>query len=95
MTPPTNTLTRTPHATHMKKYLICPGYVISKNDGDRHYISANQLLRLYRVNPAECEVLKEADPWEPRSLAEQRERRYAGLIRLAPRYDGDYRLPAA
>lgn len=65
----------------MKKYLICPGYVISKNDGDRHYISAHQLMRLYKVKPSECVISN--DPDVPTSLL-------ANLLPLRPRYDGDY-----
>lgn len=38
----------------MKKYLLHPGYVISKTDGDRHYITSENLMRLYNVRPHEC-----------------------------------------
>lgn len=31
-------------------HLIMPGSIISKNDGDRHYITATQLAKLYGVN---------------------------------------------
>lgn len=79
----------------MKKYLLCPGYVTSRTDGDRHYITADQLARLYRVNPSDCEVRQDAEPWESPSLAAVRKQRHAGLIKLGPRYDGDYRLPTA
>ena len=37
-------------------YVLCRGYVNSAHDGDRHFISASQLARLYRVNPADCVV---------------------------------------
>lgn len=39
-----------------KKYLLFPGYVISQNDGDRHYINAIVLARLYSINLSECIV---------------------------------------
>lgn len=68
-----------------KKYLVVPGYTISRNDGDRHYISAPALMRLYGVSPLECVVLSLSD----RRLADQ------NLIVLRPRYDGIYELPGA
>lgn len=37
-----------------KKYAVCPGYVRSENDGDRHYIGFSALVRLYGVDPTEC-----------------------------------------
>lgn len=80
----------------MKKYLLCPGYVTSRTDGDQHYITAEQLARLYRVNPSECEVLTKAEVRrETVTMTEARRRRQAGLIKLGPRDDGDYRLPTA
>lgn len=33
------------------RYVIAPGWVVSQRDGDRHWISAGDLLRLYRVPP--------------------------------------------
>lgn len=41
----------------MKRYLILPGKVYSKTDMDTHYVSANELMRLYSVTPEECVVL--------------------------------------
>ena len=41
----------------MKRYLILPGKVYSKTDMDTHYVSANELMRLYSVAPEECVVL--------------------------------------
>lgn len=38
----------------VKKYLCIGGYVYSKNDGDRHYISPYRLPDLYKVNRHEC-----------------------------------------
>lgn len=66
----------------MKKYLVIPGDVFSKNDGDRHYVNANDLVRLYRVNPQECVIYRPGPG--------VRESDYDGLIRLEPRYHGDY-----
>lgn len=75
---------------NVKKYLVIGGYVHSKNDGHRHYIPASTLVRLYGVNPHDClmadrnevdRVLMGIDPMK-RSL----------LVRLLPRYDGNYSL---
>ncbi len=67
------------------KYIIFPGYVTSKNDGDSHWISAPQLMRLYGVAPVDCLIFDDRV-------------RFAGypphLIALRPRRDGNYALPA-
>lgn len=41
------------------KYLVCPGAVFSKNDGQEHFISAEQLIRLYKVNPKDCRIFSD------------------------------------
>lgn len=38
-------------------YLLCPGPVRSRTDGDWHHIGARQLAHLYRVPMDECVVL--------------------------------------
>lgn len=43
----------------MKRFVVYPGEVISKEDFDRHWISARQLMSLYRVQPHECIVIDE------------------------------------
>ena len=63
------------------KYIICPGEVRSKSDGDIHYISGQELIRLYRLDPRECYILDYDRP-----LAVD----LAGLPTLGPRYHGDY-----
>lgn len=37
-----------------KKYAVCPGYVTSANDGQRHFIGFGALTWLYGVKPSEC-----------------------------------------
>lgn len=65
-----------------KKYMLCPVYVISKNDGQMHWINAARLAELYRVPISEC--IQEKDT---RGM-------YTGdLIRLSPKFDGNYSLP--
>ena len=62
------------------KYLLCPGPVYSIRDGQRHVISASRLAVLYGVDMRECTT-------DPRGHSPD-------LIRLAPRADGRYTLPA-
>ena len=69
-----------------KKYLLCPGWVTSQTDGQHHFISASRLARLYNVRMDECEVFEP----DARPLA-----KHAGLIRLTPRFDGQYKDPHA
>lgn len=64
----------------MKKYAIHPGEITSKNDGDVHYISEKQLIRLYQVNPNDCINWKDA------------EGKYEDYIHLYPNYDGNYNI---
>lgn len=65
-----------------KKWLVLSDYIISRNDGDRHLISCQQLVKLYGVNPKECVFGRIGDG-----------KKYPNLPILAPRYDGDYTLP--
>lgn len=65
-----------------KKYLIWPDWVMSRTDGERHFISASRLIHLYGVNPDECHIHRENGERDP-----------IGLLVLAPKRDGDYTLP--
>jgi len=67
------------------KYLLCPGTVRSRTDGQIHQVGAKQLVLLYGVSRQECRI--RPDP-VPRDWVEPVE-----LIRLEPRYNGDYTLP--
>lgn len=73
------------------KYLVCPGYVVSKYDSDIHYINAEQLMKLYRVDPKECEIYEPVED-RPHSQYEADRRRHRDMIKLEPRYDGNYNL---
>ena len=64
----------------MIKYILCPGYIISKNDGDEHYINAKTLQSLYMVDPKECVVKSDAPGWKPPK----------GVIYLVSKYNVDY-----
>lgn len=63
-------------------YVLEPGWVRSRTDGDRHYIGAAQLAALYGVPLRRCLVLTHLGARLPE-----------GAILLTPRSDGDYRLP--
>lgn len=65
------------------RYVIHPGFVVSRTDLDRHYIGAGQLRELYRV-PRDARVVV-VRPFEP-GYREQ-----PGDVHLRPRFDGDYR----
>jgi hypothetical protein len=68
------------------RYVLCPGWITSQNDGDRHYIGAAQLARLYGVNLRDCLVKPAQEKLHPTDCV--------GRVFLHPRFDGDYRLPA-
>jgi len=62
-----------------KRYLVVPGWVRSRVDGDRHWIGAERLMRLYGVDPAECVISRGG-------MVGRHELRL-----LIPRADGRYR----
>ena len=74
------------------RYVLCPGMVTSQNDGQEHYIGPMALARLYGVRLDECEIYEPAPQWREFEFR-RAQVRTLGLIRLTPRYDGDYSLP--
>lgn len=80
------------------RYLLLPGPVRSRPDAQWHHVGASVLAMLYGVPMADCIVMpapgREAFPAQRMGLLKRCE---AGgdLIGLTPRFDGDYRLPAA
>jgi hypothetical protein len=70
----------------MKKYLCFGGNVISRHDGDRHYISARQLARLYQVPHNECVYIERGQDIPLGYIGKD-------MIKLHPRPNGDYCLP--
>jgi hypothetical protein len=54
---------------------------MSKNDNDRHYITAAKLMQLYKVDPRECIIYRENVGLD-----------VSKLIPLRPRYNGNYEL---
>ena len=65
----------------MKKYLLHPRYVVSKSDGDRHYITSQMLMELYNVSPKECVTFLPYRPYPNRHR----------LIDLYPMASGKYK----
>lgn len=43
-----------------KLFALHPGYVISINDQDMHYITAEKLIKLYKIDPRKCVVWHES-----------------------------------
>lgn len=69
-----------------KNFLVVPGPILSRIDGDRHYISAGRLMDLYGVHREECIIIDS-------SRNAYLYGRYEGCLILEPRFDGDYSLP--
>jgi hypothetical protein len=74
------------------KYVLFPGIVTSKTDGDQHYLGFRELACLYKVDLRECAIY-EPRPWWTISHYKMAEEQIKGLIQLKPRYDGNYTLP--
>lgn len=69
-----------------KRFLLCPGWVNSKHDGQRHYVDAINLAHAYGLSMKTCEVRKSGVDGE---MIESHGG-YRHLIRLEPRSNGDY-----
>ena len=61
-----------------RKYVLCPGYVVSQFDGQEHYVSDRELADLYGVKLQDC------------MLETDRTRTDDSVIYLRPRSNGDY-----
>lgn len=70
----------------MTRYVLHPGCVTSKRDGDRHFINGRTLAHLYGVDYSTC-VFGDVPP--PRYIERP------GDVHLYPRYDGDYDVAKA
>jgi len=67
--------------TTTKRYVLHPGWVFSKTDGDKHFIGGPRLARLYGVDIQEC-VFGDVPDYKE----------LPGDVHLAPSYSGDYSL---
>ena len=74
----------------MKRYLVYGGYVTSKFDKQRHYVSPVDVAILFKVNPNECIYVTPDtnvdDLGVPRGLRKE------DFIVLHPKQNGDYSL---
>ncbi len=75
-----------------RRYVLHPGTVESRNDGQRHYVSAAQLADLYKVSLRDCIIYPTGDDTDSR-FKRQAWRDPVGAVHLRPRYDGVYNLP--
>jgi hypothetical protein len=71
------------------KYVVYPGYVRSKTDGDRRYIDSRNLMRLYKVRPDECMVIH-ADMNDVERQQRESTANQLKLRPLVPLYHGNY-----
>ena len=67
-----------------KKYLLYPGLLRNKEDGQYYYINAKQLAELYGVSLEECVIAG--------STASAGFDNIMALQALRPQYNGDYSL---
>lgn len=76
-----------------KKYVLHSGYINSRNDGDRHLITAKQLLSLYGLKKDQCLLVNK--PIEEMHPAEKQSYEYTvanyRLILLFPEFCGNYK----
>ena len=63
-----------------RKYVLCPGYVVSQFDGQEHYVSERELADLYGVKLHDCML----------EIDRTRTRTDDSAIYLRPRSNGDY-----
>jgi hypothetical protein len=71
------------------KYIIHPGNVFSKNDGDYHYISGERLIKLYNLNPKKCLIVRNPRPFSRMPFGMPDDPSYKHLY---PRWDGNYSI---
>jgi hypothetical protein len=64
---------------------VHPGWIISRSDGDRHYITGTQLIKLYGLNP-QTTMIMGPDTFMNHYLDNLEDRHFY------PRSDGEYRL---
>lgn len=72
----------------MKKYVLCPGYVQSRMDGQIKFVGAQRLAELYGVPMSECYENDANGRWRVGKTKEQID----SMIWLFPDYSGRYVL---
>ena len=66
----------------MTRYVLHPGYITSRSDGDRHFIGGPRLAQLYGVSVRDC-VFGDMPDYREQPTD----------VHLRPRFDGKYKLP--
>ena len=69
----------------MRRYILYPGDMKSKNDTDWHFIDAGRLAELWGVRMSDCFVCRDGNHERGVDLSQD-------YRHLTPRFDGDYRL---
>lgn len=75
-----------------RRYVLHPGPVKSRNDGQVHYISAAQLADRYGVSLREC-ITYPQDGGTEGAIKRRLWRDPVDAVHLYPRHDGNYQLP--
>jgi len=70
----------------MKRFAVHPGYVFSSPTCSKHYISASELMRLFRVPKSLCIIWDDEDPGAYLGL------KYEDYLHLYPDPRGNYRM---
>lgn len=66
------------------RYVLHPGYVVSRNDHDRHYIGSGRLRELYGLRPDDNVIVDDGpDRYWTRVHGPD-------VVHLYPRFDGNY-----
>lgn len=66
-------------------YMLHAGFVISKSDGQQHFINESQLRKLYKLKFAQCVNFMSVSQRTAMSNDVK-------IINLYPRYDGNYTI---
>jgi len=74
------------------KYILVPGWVRSKHDGDMHRVSIKDLVKLYRLQPGTWRPVHPDDYNERNGLLK---RPPTGVQYLKPCWNGNYVLEEA
>ena len=72
----------TSNAMQRPKYLLVPGWIKSRRDGQSYFLCASELAHRYQLKPGEFRVYREWAGIDPTLYTV-----------LTPRHDGNYTLP--
>lgn len=69
------------------RFVLFPSWIISSTDGERHFIKAGELAKLYNVPFHKCLVVDHTNRIAGHYIPRK------GDVRLYARADGNYKLP--